>query len=415
MNQKMYLVIIALVGVGLYALPSTVALFAGQHSFTNIDPTGNQIDCGKCHGDVGAELIGTVNTQTGTKPPHSDMKCEFCHRLQVGLSSGDNAYAIITYANNSAIINGTIVAGTDKRYLIVPVSEYESGNYPAFINNTDVSTSNGTKVYLNGVQLTAANFPGWKIPSAMSIFSPAANNDTVVLSSAGTKLCGGQLANINDPTQGFVNQTLCAGAAGSISPLYKNGAPIDANSATMFGGFNPVNITWSSSTPNLNNSGSRVANKGSKYHAASLVACLDCHGGSAPIGHYGAFSTGNTSVDCSICHYGGGPVGGLQASGAKWTGLNAGGFGMGLTNDPLDTGSLEAHKSMVVADTSSIGVVGGRYSPASNAACIACHTHVDVSIQFTRPTTLQFTATEDGNGNWTEANYVAIGSNTTTG
>jgi len=39
MNAKTTLVLIALIGVGLFALPQTTALFAGQHSFTNIDAT----------------------------------------------------------------------------------------------------------------------------------------------------------------------------------------------------------------------------------------------------------------------------------------------------------------------------------------------------------------------------------------
>ena len=45
MNAKFTLAIIALVGIGVFALPSTMSLFAGQHSFYNIDATGNQIPC----------------------------------------------------------------------------------------------------------------------------------------------------------------------------------------------------------------------------------------------------------------------------------------------------------------------------------------------------------------------------------
>ncbi|HEY6586596.1 MAG TPA: hypothetical protein VIY97_05420, partial [Candidatus Methanoperedens sp.] len=62
MNAKFTLAIIALVGIGVFALPSTMSLFAGQHSFYNIDATGNQIPCVKCHGDVKAELGSNANT-----------------------------------------------------------------------------------------------------------------------------------------------------------------------------------------------------------------------------------------------------------------------------------------------------------------------------------------------------------------
>jgi hypothetical protein len=43
MDKKFVLVVIALLGIGLWALPSTMSLFAGQYSFVNIDATGNQI------------------------------------------------------------------------------------------------------------------------------------------------------------------------------------------------------------------------------------------------------------------------------------------------------------------------------------------------------------------------------------
>ena len=96
------------------------------------------------------------------------------------------------------------------------------------------------------------------------------------------------------------------------------------------------------------------------------------------------------------------------------TNLEAGGFGMGLTNAKTDTGSLEVHQTMVNANDS-ISVFGGRYAPASNDACIACHTHVDVQISFTRPTTLVYAANEFIDGNWSVGGFTATGSNTTIG
>jgi len=94
MNTKFTLAIIALVGIGVFALPSTMSLFAGQHSFYNIDAVGNQIPCQKCHGDIKAELqsntnLGTGALNTGTMGPHYSMKCEYCHRAEPG-------YAVVT-------------------------------------------------------------------------------------------------------------------------------------------------------------------------------------------------------------------------------------------------------------------------------------------------------------------------------
>lgn len=85
MNSKTAIVLIALIGVGLYALPSTSALlFAGQHSFVNIDATGNQIDCVKCHGDVASELASNPGlSSNGASAPHA------AYRIEAGKSSGD--------------------------------------------------------------------------------------------------------------------------------------------------------------------------------------------------------------------------------------------------------------------------------------------------------------------------------------
>jgi len=103
MNAKFTLAIIALFGIGVFALPSTMSLFAGQHSFYNIDATGNQVPCVKCHGDVKAELGSNANTNPLAGPltagPHANFKCEYCHRIEQGSSSGDNAVAVIPYEN----------------------------------------------------------------------------------------------------------------------------------------------------------------------------------------------------------------------------------------------------------------------------------------------------------------------------
>ena len=105
MNAKFTLAIIALVGIGVFALPSTMSLFAGQHSFYNIDATGNQVPCQKCHGDVKAELTSNANTNPANGPltpgPHAAFKCEYCHRIEAGSASGDNAFGRVPYGWNA--------------------------------------------------------------------------------------------------------------------------------------------------------------------------------------------------------------------------------------------------------------------------------------------------------------------------
>lgn len=50
--KKIIILYVALMAVGLYAMPNTVSLFAGQHTFYS----GMGVECGKCHSDVLAQL-----------------------------------------------------------------------------------------------------------------------------------------------------------------------------------------------------------------------------------------------------------------------------------------------------------------------------------------------------------------------
>ncbi len=53
---KLILSLTIIFAVGVVILPSTVSLFAGEHNWYDIDPSGNQIPCVKCHADVLEEL-----------------------------------------------------------------------------------------------------------------------------------------------------------------------------------------------------------------------------------------------------------------------------------------------------------------------------------------------------------------------
>ncbi len=71
---------IAVVAMGIFALPSTVSLFAGQHSWYDIGesvggtPGANNVPCEKCHQDIGDEM---GNDDNGV---HRDLTCAMCHR-----------------------------------------------------------------------------------------------------------------------------------------------------------------------------------------------------------------------------------------------------------------------------------------------------------------------------------------------
>ena len=75
MNSRgLLLLTIAVVAVGVFALPSTVSLFSGQHAWYGISEPENEIPCKKCHADIYEEM-----QQTGAHLKMADA-CELCHR-----------------------------------------------------------------------------------------------------------------------------------------------------------------------------------------------------------------------------------------------------------------------------------------------------------------------------------------------
>jgi len=81
-SRRLLLLAIAIVAVGVFALPGTVSLFSGQHRWYKLNDgndLGGQIPCEKCHADVVEEMRVLAG-------PHTDelgygrFECEFCHR-----------------------------------------------------------------------------------------------------------------------------------------------------------------------------------------------------------------------------------------------------------------------------------------------------------------------------------------------
>ena len=341
MNRKLTFFLIALVGIGLYALPSTTALFAGQHSFVNIDATGNQIECVKCHGDVKAELGGQGSLVTGTDGPHANFECAYCHRVEAGMSSGDNAFALIAYRGDVA-----------ERSLAITLQDLEEMNYPQTITADQIEITG-----LKGKYALTDVESGLNDSTNLTVLTKREDGRTRVLST------------------------------------YTDGAPSD-NLSTSANGLDLSKVTsWYTTPgshgylrPNLDGAGSEAVNPGSSYHAASLVSCMECHGGTdhGALGHYSRVLDDEDDTSCGICHYGT----------SRWNELDAGGFGLTVLN-PDDTGAAEAHNEFVKADDGLTRYGGSSLTNdtalyASNGACVACHTHVKVDITYTKPDTLAF-------------------------
>jgi hypothetical protein len=175
-------------------------------------------------------------------------------------------------------------------------------------------------------------------------------------------------------------------------------AGIDTTINSWNGGFTNAGValvtpssTARSWTTSLLNAGSRTVTPGTEYHAASLVSCLECHGGFEPFGHYSrvlddeAVSTVNDDK-CGICHYG---------YTNRWTELAAGGFGI---SGGADTGNQEAHMEFQKTDDGLTEYKTIGTASYSNGACISCHTHVAVDISYSKPSTLQFAVDMTGAG-----------------
>ena len=72
LDKKISLVLVAVLAIGIFALPSTIAMFGGQHNWYDLGPSGNDVPCEKCHADVYDEMSNTG--------PHANMSCWYCHR-----------------------------------------------------------------------------------------------------------------------------------------------------------------------------------------------------------------------------------------------------------------------------------------------------------------------------------------------
>ncbi len=100
MYSKLMLILVTLLAAGVYLLPSTISLFAGQHLWYDVDLEGNQIPCQKCHADIIDELnLGLYHKGNGTPNVADDQDCVFCHRVN----------SSVTYARG----DGSNVAGKE--------------------------------------------------------------------------------------------------------------------------------------------------------------------------------------------------------------------------------------------------------------------------------------------------------------
>ncbi|MCW3133905.1 MAG: hypothetical protein N2V78_06225 [Methanophagales archaeon] len=73
-SKGIVLLAIAIVAIGIFALPSTVSLFSGQHTWYDLSAAPNDVPCEKCHGEIADEM------GSGDNGAHRNLTCAMCHR-----------------------------------------------------------------------------------------------------------------------------------------------------------------------------------------------------------------------------------------------------------------------------------------------------------------------------------------------
>lgn len=93
-SNKLVLMTLAVVAIGIFALPSTVSMFGGQHNWYDLGDPENDVPCQKCHADIYDEFkkSGVHKTLAGGDGSNSsyfgtnydiDDACGACHRTTV--------------------------------------------------------------------------------------------------------------------------------------------------------------------------------------------------------------------------------------------------------------------------------------------------------------------------------------------
>jgi hypothetical protein len=93
MNSKILLLTVAVAAVGLFAMPNSLSLFAGQHTFDK----GADVKCEKCHQDIYDEMNnnGLYGNSTAHTAPNL-RACTGCHKTGdiSGIPVGKNSNGI---------------------------------------------------------------------------------------------------------------------------------------------------------------------------------------------------------------------------------------------------------------------------------------------------------------------------------
>jgi hypothetical protein len=188
MNSKIILLSFAVVAVGLFALPSTMSLFSGQHTWYDVE----DIKCQKCHQDIYEELQNSAY-HGGFETSYGNA-CGRCHVSTASYNStgGFNTFnktganlskqQWIAYKSRSTAITGRVnftahaaitveclachgtsnlTQGSNSPLNLMADQEAHRPFYYASVSNKAVGDINYTSLKAAGIINPAGNVPQW--------------------------------------------------------------------------------------------------------------------------------------------------------------------------------------------------------------------------------------------------------------
>ncbi len=115
MNSKIMLLSIAVLTVGLFAMPSTVSLISGQHAFIAYNDDNQTLSCVACHADV------TVTGVHGNGTSYTDQLTNYTSNFNESRWLGTAGYANWE-ADKGASCRGCHVPGQVNTSLVIPLN-----------------------------------------------------------------------------------------------------------------------------------------------------------------------------------------------------------------------------------------------------------------------------------------------------
>jgi nitrate/TMAO reductase-like tetraheme cytochrome c subunit len=104
MNSKIILLSVAVVAVGLFALPSTMSLFSGQHTWYD----GANVSCQKCHQDIYDEVTTASAYHWNFTAKYGDA-CARCHTTgPINTNSTNITYGQWQKRNGSGVVTAAV-------------------------------------------------------------------------------------------------------------------------------------------------------------------------------------------------------------------------------------------------------------------------------------------------------------------